>query len=370
MLRAIDKWLPGYLASLLRRPRHGGGLRHLVFCVADHFEPFRGGAGSKAARECVARWVDGYPASVAGLCDADGFGPCHTMFYPAEERDAPCLEALASLCERRSAEVEIHLHHRGDTAAGLAAKLSAFRDCLHAEHGLLGTRVDGTPAYGFIHGNWALCNSRPDGDWCGVNEELGVLAETGCFADFTFPSAPSPTQPRTVNGIYRASDSAGRPRSHDRGRAVVLGRGADSAGGRGELMLIQGPLGLRWRQRKCGILPRVENAELTGVNPPSDERVDHWARTAVHVRGRPDVVFVKVHTHGCVEANERMLLGEPMRRAHASLQERYNDGRAWSLHYASAREVYNMVRALEDGMPGSPGEYRDYEIRPPRLRGS
>jgi hypothetical protein len=56
-------------------------------------------------------------------------------------------------------------------------------------------------AYGFVHGNWALCNSRPDGDWCGVNEELTVLAQTGCYADFTFPSAPSPTQPRMVNAV-------------------------------------------------------------------------------------------------------------------------------------------------------------------------
>ena len=44
--------------------------------------------------------------------------------------------------------------------------------------------------YAFIHGNWSLCNSRPDGRYCGVNNELDVLRETGCYADFTLPSAP------------------------------------------------------------------------------------------------------------------------------------------------------------------------------------
>ena len=30
-------------------------------------------------------------------------------------------------------------------------------------------------AYAFVHGNWALDNSRPDGRWCGIDAELPRL---------------------------------------------------------------------------------------------------------------------------------------------------------------------------------------------------
>ena len=37
--------------------------------------------------------------------------------------------------------------------------------------------------FGFIHGNWCLDNSRADGRWCGLNNELILLRELGCYAD-------------------------------------------------------------------------------------------------------------------------------------------------------------------------------------------
>lgn len=77
--------------------------------------------------------------------------------------------------------------------------------------------------YGFIHGNWALGNSRPDGRCCGVNNELNVLRETGCYADFTLPSFPSPTQTRKINSIYYAVNRPERPKAHDTGRDVGTG---------------------------------------------------------------------------------------------------------------------------------------------------
>jgi hypothetical protein len=76
-------------------------------------------------------------------------------------------------------------------------------------------------------------------------------------------------------------------------------------------------------------------------------------------------VFVKVHTHGCAAGNAEALLGETARRMHAHLQVRYNDGATWRLHYATAREMYNIIRAAEDGTCGSPGDFRDYEVMRP-----
>ena len=116
-------------------------------------------------------------------------------------------------------------------------------------------------------------------------------------------------------------------------------------------------------------MPRLENAELSGTNPPAPARVDLWVSTGIHVAGRGDWVFVKLHTHGCVPANADILLGEAMRALHADLAARYNDGQRWQLHYVTAREMVNAVLAAEDGCTGSPGDYRNYRITPPPARG-
>jgi hypothetical protein len=393
MFKAIDKWLLGYLRSVIARPRGVKATRHLFVAVCDHFEPFRGGADKAVARELVRDWVARYRGAVAGFRDADGQPPRHTFFYPQEEYDEVILDELAAFCRNGYGEVEIHLHHRHDTPEGFREKLITFRDLLYNRHGLLGEErggVRGSPAspvrYAFIHGNWALCNSRPDGDWCGVNEELGILADTGCYADFTFPSAPSPTQPRLVNSIYYAKDRPGRPRGADGGELVscrVAGllsnnqtdsRDSSAAVQQHDnltttpLLLITGPLALNWHRRKWGLLPRLENAEITGANPPAADRIRLWVRQQIHVRGRPDWVFVKLHTHGCVPANQEVLLGQLMRRAHTVLQQEYNDGRVWQLHYVTAREMANLVKAAEADVSGDPVQYRDYRVGPLRGR--
>lgn len=386
MFKAIDKWFPGYLRSVLSRSPRVSGTRHLIVCVCDHFEPFRDGADVATARQTVNDWLAAYPGSVDSFRDADGLPPRHTFFYPQEEYDATILDSLAAFCRRGFGEVEIHLHHRHDTAAGFREKLVTFRNLLHQRHGLLGVEEKGSgfrARYAFIHGNWSLCNSRPDGDWCGVNEELGILAETGCFADFTFPSAPSPTQPKMVNAIYYANDVPGQPRGADNGEllschvAGLLNENPnDSLSSRSTtqqpgnsttvpLMLITGPLALNWARRKWGILPRLENADISGANPPTADRVRLWARQQIGVKGRPDWVFVKLHTHGCVPENSRVLLGSPMQAMHDTLQREFNDGQRWQLHYVTAREMHNLVKAAEANLPGLPNQYRNTPISAP-----
>src|SRR5262249_17082516 len=211
--------------------------------------------------------------------------------------------------------------------------------------------------YAFIHGNWALDNARRDGRWCGVNNEIDVLRETGCYADMTLPSAPSETQTRKINSIYYAVDDPRRPKSHDTGFDV----GRRPAPARG-LMLIQGPLTLDWGNRKWGIVPRLENACLQGNQPPSERRLANWLRARVQVRPRTDWYFVKLHTHGANEANMPVLLGEPMVRFHHALRERANRGPAVRYHYVTAGEMYNLARAAEGGWTGTVNDARDYEL--------
>lgn len=346
-------------------------MHHLFFCVADHFEPYRCDGQERTpdltALKRVEEWTRTYPEVFGEFRDADGRPPQHTFFYPEEEYAPVVLDRLAELCGRGFGEVEIHLHHRNDSEAGLRDKLERFRDVLHRRHGLLGIDPKGSARFGFIHGNWALCNSRPDGDWCGVNEELRILRQAGCYADFTFPSAPSATQPRTVNAIYRATDRMGHSRGHDFGLPVAVRQAGvlSDPDTRNSLLLIQGPLALNWIRRKWGLLPRLENGEISGVNPPSEDRIRLWVRQYIHVQGRPEWVFVKVHTHGCVDVNQQVFLGQPMKKAHRFLNQNYNDGVSWCLHYVTAREMYNLVRAAEDGVIAAPESLRDFEIQRP-----
>jgi hypothetical protein len=225
-----------------------------------------------------------------------------------------------------------------------------------------------------------LDNSHPAGRHCGVRNELAVLRATGCFADFTMPSMPSPTQARIINQLYYARGTDA-PRSFDDGEPVSVPAVAPPAlhhsrppplqptttparsrPGPGELLMVQGPLGFNWEWRKCGILPRIENGDLTGANPPRPHRLRVWERLNIHVRGRPEWLFIKLHTHGGLPRNFEMLLGEPMRQFHEQLKLNYS-GERYRFHYVTARELVNILHAAEDGLSGNPGAYRNYRYQ-------
>jgi len=129
-----------------------------------------------------------------------------------------------------------------------------------------------------------------------------------------------------------------------------------------KVMIIQGPLMLNWRDRSRGIFPRIENACIQNTQPPTAHRLDLWLRARVQVPSRPDWYFVKLHTHGATEANQRTLLGEPMVRFHEALAARANANPLFEFHYVTAREMYNLARAAEAGWTGSVAEARDFEL--------
>src|SRR5207302_10705201 len=66
--------------------------------------------------------------------------------------------------------------------------------------------------------------------------------------------------------------------------------------------------------------------------------------------------------HGAPEANARMLLGEPMVRFHEALARWAGEGPRCHVHYVTAREMFNLVRAAEAGWQGSVAEARDYQL--------
>jgi len=360
--RNMQIWLGSYLRR--RRPRADGAPVHVMFCFVDHFEPMWGKVELPIQRQRMDRWCGDYRVMAGRHRDADGRCPQHSFFYPEEEYVQEHLDKLAALCAEGFGEIEIHLHHDDDTEENFCTTIRRFCELLHEKHGALSRDpVSGELSFGFIHGNWSLDNSRADGRWCGINNELILLRELGCYADFTLPSAPSDTQTSTVNSIYYATDDPNRPKSHDKGEAVRVGGSAS-----GDLMIIQGPLALNWRERKFGVIPRIENADIRRSCPPTAERVDAWVRTGVHVVGRPEWVIVKVHTHGTQERDMDTLLGPQMDAMHQHLESVYNDGMNYVLHYVTAREVYNIVKAAEAGKRGNPHEYRDFVLPPPPHR--
>ena len=354
----FDLWLLPWIRrrrALSAGPPGREETRDLIFCFVDHFEPGTRGASLEQAQERFRAWTEGYPALARRFADSDGRHPQHSFFFPPHYFREEYLSGLALMDWQGLGEVELHLHHAGDTSESLRSRLEETLS-LYAGYGVF--QCQGDPIrqrYAFIHGNWALDNSRPE--YCGVNDELRVLAATGCFADFTFPSLLA-AQPRMVNALYRAVDDPAAPKSYERGRPMTAGRPP----GPDEFPLLTGPIGLARRRRFPFFT--IEDADVTAENPGTPARVRGWVREAIGVGGRPDWIFVKVHTHGAPERHHDALLGLGAETMYRTLCEEFGDGRHFRLHFASAREMFNIARAAEDGHAGDAGRFRDYEIAP------
>jgi hypothetical protein len=361
MLRAFDQWLLPYLTQKHRNIDQGGQL-HVVIAVCDHFEPFHD-TDLKGAMRAMDIWHELWPQLVRTMSDCSGIVPKHTFFYPIEQYHPEVLESLARLCRDTGSEVEVHLHHHNDTAEGLEKKLLDGISHLRS-HGCLPADSSGAVRFGFIHGNWALDDSDPAGRNCGVADEIGVLRRLGCYADFTMPSAPHGSQTRMINSIYYARDTPAR-KSHNTGIAASAGLTGTLRNQSDMLLMVQGPLGLNWRRRKWGVIPRVENAELSGANPATACRLDLWTRLSPSPVNGPPWIFVKLHTHGGIPRNYNSILGNPMREFYQVVVDKINSLPGVTYYFATAREMVNMIHAAEDGKTGTPNEFRDYLFKRP-----
>ena len=345
--RALDQWLPGYLAWKASQPQLSDGQPFRVFLsVCDHYEPEFGNVDPATALERVRAWTTRYPEQFARFADCTGRPPQQTFFYPQDQYRPEYLDELRMLCEAGFGDVDVHLHHHDDTSDNLRERLSQFRDALHNDHGLLRTDpTTGEPVYGFIHGNWALANSRRDGCWCGVDDELAILMETGCYADFSMPSAPVETQTRLVNQIFYAANDPTVRKPYDTGIEAAVGNEPPDD----HLLMVAGPLGPDWNSRKFGLIPRIENADIHAAMVPTRQRFENWVQIGVHVSGRPDWIFVKLHTHGCKPENLETWFSGQIADFHADLQAVQKERPEMSLHYVTAWETAQLVHAAESG---------------------
>ena len=362
-LRAASLWLPSFMLQLAaRRPPRARPL-HVILAIANHFEPefLPGRPGAFAPQEERQRrlevWCRSYAAMAGDWRDADGQPLRQTYFYPAEHYHPILIDRLAAHCREGWGEVEIHLHHgvgQPDTSANTRATLTLFRDRL-ASHGCLSYEPgDHQPRYAFVHGNWTLANSGRN-RFCGVDDELQILADTGCYADFTLPSAPDPAQTRKINALYECDPPLYRRAAHRRGRDLAVGRPP-----RLYPLILQGPLWVSVREGSYR--PYIENGALTAQFPPSLTRLRAWIRAGIRVTGREDWIFVKLHSHGMDPADMPALLGEPMRGFLRSLSDLTRAPHGPRFHFVTAREMANIALAACDGLSGDPGSYRDYRF--------
>jgi hypothetical protein len=180
--------------------------------------------------------------------------------------------------------------------------------------------------------------------WCGINDEISILARTGCYADFTLPSAPSPTQTRIINSIYYATDDPERPKSHDQGTPVQVGVAPS-----GDLLMVQGVLALNYKRRKYGILPSLENSDLGSHRPPGKDRIATWVKYAPRIIGAENVRFLKLHCHGAPETHHEALLGEAMQAQWQAMTSRQTRENGINLHFVTCWEMVQIIKRIEKG---------------------
>jgi hypothetical protein len=343
MPRNAQIWLPGYVKSFFRGRTEPA--TDVWLMIGDHYEPLFGSPGEEEGAARVALWRREWPKIAARHVDSDGRHPRYTFFFPEEEYRPQFLDPLAEMTREGIADVEVHLHHDHDTEQNFLDRLSWFKETLRSRHGLM-HELDGQLVFGFIHGNWALDNSRPDGRWCGLNNELALLRRAGCYADFTLPSAPSPAQTRTVNSIYWAADDPEQPKSHDTGIPVRPGGGRH-----GDLLMVQGPLAVRFGQ-DGRLAPRIDTGEIAGRDRPSDSRLRLWLRVAPRLGSH---IFVKLFTHGTQPRNASALLGGDLDLLFEGVR-RVSVEQGLRFHLVSAWEMFSAIEAIrEERLPSVAG---------------
>jgi hypothetical protein len=364
-LRYASKVLPGMVWQGLRPgPR---GPVHLILTLADHFEPAIDPTdGQKRAprmeqEQRVQFWSREYPKMAERYRDHEGRPFVHTYFYPVEQYDEGLVELLAEFCHDGWGELEVHLHHGvpyPDTAENLHRLLTERRDQLAYRHHCLAVEEGSAqPRYAFVHGNFALANCA-GGRFCGVDSEMKILAETGCYADFTFPASPfHPAQIARINSVYECALPLEQNAPQRRGKDLHAGRKPEILP-----LVIEGPLVFDFQRSLQSGRAALESASITRGRAMTLQRLSVWKQARVHVRGRPDWLFIKLHCHGMDPTQKEELLGAPMRTFLQELVEGAGE-RKETLHFVTAREMTNIILAACDGREGNPGDYRDYRFK-------
>jgi hypothetical protein len=187
---------------------------------------------------------------------------------------------------------------------------------------------------------------------------MQILADTGCYADFTLPSAPDESQVPKINSIYLCGHDLMRARPHRNGPDLRVG------GKLSHPLIFDGPLVFDWTRRVYGLpVPRVDDGALAQNYPLTLNRFDRWRNAHISVLGRREWIFIKLYCHGFFDWEQDTMIGEDMRRFLDAVMQLAEKSGSFNLHFASAREAYNMVVAAVEGCSGNPNDFRDYRLK-------
>ena len=204
--RAVStSWALGSSAPSARGRRPTPPAPSTYVCVSDHFEPRWRRPSLDEGRRRVGRWVEEYPKLARRHADSFGRSPVRTLFFPWREYRPEHLDAIASVARDGLFDVQ-----STSTTKTTPPTTSAARSPTSPARSTRATDswarpvADRADHLGLHPRQLGARQPHPDGIFCGVDDELSVLVEAGCYADLTLPCVPSPARGAWSTGVLRA----------------------------------------------------------------------------------------------------------------------------------------------------------------------
>ncbi len=110
-------------------------------------------------------------------------------------------------------------------------------------------------------------------------------------------------------------------------------------------------------------IPRLDDGALVHNQPMDIARLKRWASANVTVKGRPEWIFVKLYCHGFFQHDQSACIGDDAQRFFSEIIENGEKTGEYQLHFATAREAFNIVSAAIDGKDGVPNDFRNYRLK-------
>lgn len=340
-------WVPQYLLVGPSRETVPDDQKHLVFVMVDHYEHGVKPESPNGNRD----WCEKFRAISDEYRDDFGNGFRYTWFYPYDHHVGEIVADLSQMAYEGYGEVEFHWHigtrdEHDMTTENYSEKVAEAVRWFQQYGAMITEEEQPRTAFAYIAGVWDLDASRKPLSH-GLTNQLEVLHENGCYADFTFSTIATAAQPRKINSLYYVKDDPKQSKSYNTGADVEVGKSVDD-----QLMIFQGPLSINWKAE-------LEYGAIETDPRFHKKRIPRWLESNIHVKGRPEWVFVKVYSHGA--QSQRTVLEKDMKDMLRELKA-YTSSRGIKLHFMTAREAFNVAKAAEAGKTGNPEDYRDYHI--------
>jgi len=343
------RWAPNYLLAGTSKENVPDSQKHLIFIMVDHYEHFAKGVIPQSV-ENNRIWCEKFRKISDKYLDDYGNKFRYTWFYPYDHHIDGIMDELSDMSFRGYGEVEMHWHLPIDgsvTPQTYQQKLNEALEWYHQFGAMITDEETPRTAFAYIGGNWDLDASRtPKSN--GLTNQIDVLRKSGCYADFTFSTIGTNAQPQKINSIYYVIDDTEKPKSHDTGIDAEVGKQPNE----NQFMIFEGPMTIDWQGA-------LEYGAIESDPRFQPDRIPKWLKANIHVKGRPEWVFVKVYSHGAQSA--KIVLDHDLEWMLQSLQE-YCKTHGIKLHFMTTREAYNLVKAAEAGKSGNPEDYRDFAI--------